>query len=132
MDEIPEDRIPYDIILGYVPWPFSRERGMYQYFRFSISKWIHLNAKDEGLRLFFRRVHHCLKMGGIFVLEPQPWDTYSKARRMSEVLKKNANDLQLRPDGFGKVIEELGFSLGQRLGVSGEGGKVHSATDHDR
>ncbi|KAG1790661.1 Bicoid-interacting protein 3-domain-containing protein [Suillus plorans] len=104
-DEIPDDPNQYDIVLG-----------------FSISKWIHLNNKDEGLKEFFYRVHQCLKMGGIFVLEPQPWDTYSKARRMSETLKENAKYLQLRPDGFGELLQELGFSHGQRLGVTGKGG----------
>jgi len=104
-DEIPEDDIQYDIILGL-----------------SISKWIHLNTRDEGLRHFFYRVHQCLKIGGVFVFEPQSWDTYSKARRMSETLRENAKHLQLRPDGFGKLMEELGFSPGQRLGVTGEGG----------
>ncbi|KAG2082318.1 Bicoid-interacting protein 3-domain-containing protein [Suillus cothurnatus] len=104
-DEIPEDYDQYDIILG-----------------FSISKWIHLNNKDEGLKEFFYRVYQCLKMGGVFVLEPQPWDTYSKARRMSETLKENAKYLQLRPEGFGELLEELGFSHRQCLGVTGKGG----------
>jgi 7SK snRNA methylphosphate capping enzyme len=48
---------------------------------------------------------------------------------MSETLKENAKHLQLRPDGFGGLLDELGFSPGQRLGITGEGGKVHSATD---
>ncbi|KAG2035973.1 Bicoid-interacting protein 3-domain-containing protein [Suillus americanus] len=104
-DEIPDDYDQYDVVLG-----------------FSISKWIHLNNKDEGLKEFFYRVHQCLKVGGVFVLEPQPWDTYSKARRMSETLKENAKFLQLRPDGFGELLEKLGFSHGQRLGVTGKGG----------
>jgi 7SK snRNA methylphosphate capping enzyme len=94
--------------------------------RFSISKWIHLNNKDEGLREFFYRVHQCLKVGGVFVLEPQPWDTYSKARRMSETLKENAKHLQLRPEDFGEILGNFGFSHGQRLGVTGKGGKLCS------
>lgn len=53
--------------------------------RFSISKWIHLNGGDEGLRTFFRRVHEVLKPGGTFILEPQEWDTYGKAKRMDPV-----------------------------------------------
>lgn len=53
--------------------------------RFSISKWIHLNGGDEGLLEFFRRVSNVLRHGGKFVLEPQEWDTYAKAKRMDIV-----------------------------------------------
>lgn len=53
--------------------------------RFSISKWIHLNDGDEGVLRFFRRVHAVLSTGGVFVLEPQEWDTYAKAKRMDSV-----------------------------------------------
>ena len=34
---------------------------------------------------FFRRVHSVLASGGEFILEPQAWDTYGKAKRMDEV-----------------------------------------------
>jgi 7SK snRNA methylphosphate capping enzyme len=105
------------------------ETRHHRYNRFSISKWIHLNNKDEGLKEFFYRVYQCLKMGGVFVLEPQPWDTYSKARRMSETLKENAKYLQLRPEGFGELLEELGFSHRQCLGVTGKGGKLRLFTN---
>jgi hypothetical protein len=44
-----------------------------------------LNGGDEGLKKFFRRVHDVLEPGGAFVLEPQAWDTYAKAKRMDEV-----------------------------------------------
>ena len=53
--------------------------------RFSLSKWIHLNSGDEGLKQFFHRVLSVLNPGGFFVLEPQPWDSYAKARRMDQV-----------------------------------------------
>ena len=53
---------------------------------FSVSKWIHLNGGDDGLLAFFRRVHSCLNAGGSFVLEPQSWEGYSKAKRMSQVI----------------------------------------------
>ena len=55
------------------------------FIRFSVSKWIHLNAGDEGLETFFRRVHQVLKPDGTFILEPQEWDTYGKAKRMDPV-----------------------------------------------
>ena len=54
-------------------------------YSFSISKWIHLNNGDAGLLTFFQRVHSVLGVGGTFVLEPQEWDTYAKAKRMDIV-----------------------------------------------
>ena len=62
-------------------------------FRFSITKWIHLNDGDDGLRNFFKRAFDCLRPGGVFVLEPQEWDTYAKARLMDQV----SPELEIRP-----------------------------------
>ncbi len=53
--------------------------------RFSITKWIHLNGGDAKLETFFQRVHRVLARGGAFILEPQAWDTYGKAKRLDEV-----------------------------------------------
>ena len=52
---------------------------------FSICKWIHLNGGDDALMRFFRRAYSVLDTGGVFVLEPQTWDTYAKAKRMDQV-----------------------------------------------
>lgn len=54
-------------------------------YSFSITKWIQLNGGDEALKTFFRRVYDVLEPGGTFILEPQAWDTYAKAKRMHEV-----------------------------------------------
>lgn len=45
----------------------------------SVTKWVQLNWGDEGLERLFKRVHHLLRPGGIFVLEPQPWKSYRQA-----------------------------------------------------
>ena len=85
--DLPEDSEGYDVVIAWVVLvafdgfcltalpPES----------FSISKWIHLNEGDKGLAAFFRRVHNVLKPSGSFVLEPQPWESYAKARRMDSV-----------------------------------------------
>jgi len=65
-------------------WVFTLE--IVTFCRFSISKWIHLNGGDEALKTFFRRVYNVLESGGTFILEPQAWETYAKAKRMDEVL----------------------------------------------
>ncbi|VDB85339.1 unnamed protein product [Peniophora sp. CBMAI 1063] len=88
---------------------------------FSITKWIHLNNGDEGIKTFFQRIYDTLVPGGAFVLEPQPWDSYAKARKLHPTLHRNAQGLMLRPENFGVLLEEMGFRRGRRLGVPGEG-----------
>ena len=50
----------------------------------SVTKWVHFNRGDEGVRELFRRARHALHPGGILILEPQPWRSYR------QVLKKQA------------------------------------------
>ena len=38
---------------------------------FSITKWVHLNNGDAGLKRFFRRIFRQLRPGGRLLLEPQ-------------------------------------------------------------
>ncbi|KAF9523265.1 Bicoid-interacting protein 3-domain-containing protein [Crepidotus variabilis] len=104
-EHIPEDKDGYDVVLG-----------------FSISKWIHLNDGDEGLEAFFRRVFGVLKSGGVFVLEPQPWDSYAKAKKMDQRLKENGNRLKHRPEDFGRILREMGFEDVEHIGDVGVGG----------
>ncbi|KAI0050237.1 Bin3-domain-containing protein [Auriscalpium vulgare] len=101
---IPEDAGGYDVILA-----------------FSISKWIHLNQGDEGLRRFFQRVHDALVPGGTFVFEPQQWDSYTKARKLHPTLQENAKNLEMHPDGFEDVLREIGFGPAKQLGAPGQG-----------
>ncbi|KAJ2930978.1 hypothetical protein H1R20_g6114, partial [Candolleomyces eurysporus] len=114
---------------------------------FSISKWIHLNKGDAGLLTFFHKVFRVLHAGGTFVLEPQPWDSYAKAKRMDGRLKENARHLSLRPnlqregeekdededEGEGKLksfeevlVDEVGFKKLKRIEVQGEGVQYNS------
>lgn len=52
----------------------------------SVVKWIHLNWGDDGVRRLFKKVHEHLEDGGLFVLEAQPWSSYKKKQRASEVI----------------------------------------------
>lgn len=77
----------------------------------SLTKWIHLNWGDEGLKRLFRRMHANLKPGGIMILEAQPWSSYSRKKKMNENFSKNYNSIKLLPEQFNKyLLQEVGFS----------------------
>lgn len=105
-----------------------------------MTKWVHLNEGDDGIRRFFERVHSVLRPNGVFVLEPQEWETYAKAKRIDPVrnclsflfttlitvieqkLKETAKGLQLRPSDFSRILSDIGFSPPTHLGHTGKGG----------
>lgn len=49
----------------------------------SITKWIHLNHGDDGLKRFFKKIFLNLKPGGCLLLEPQSWSSYKKKAKLS-------------------------------------------------
>ncbi|KAF8838936.1 Bin3-domain-containing protein [Paxillus ammoniavirescens] len=121
-----EHAFPHNVTFRAVDWvtedSTSDEPNYDVVLAFSITKWIHLNHGDDGIKKFFIRVYSNLKQGGVFILEPQAWDTYGKARRMDQRLKDNAKGLKVRPDGFSDILQGLGFGPPQHLGSPGEGG----------
>ena len=75
----------------------------------SVTKWVHLNQGDEGLKRMFGKVKEALVPGGWFILEPQPWRSYQQARRKQVrgfVLTQNRN-----PTIFIIVVFPIGLRL---------------------
>lgn len=48
-----------------------------------LTKWVHLHSGDEGVVRLFRRAYQSLSPGGVLILEPQPWSSYSRSKRVT-------------------------------------------------
>ncbi|KAF2074113.1 hypothetical protein CYY_004598 [Polysphondylium violaceum] len=89
----------YDVILGL-----------------SLSKWIHLNSGDEGIKKFFYKVYKLLKPGGIFIFEPQDFKGYSKRKNLTPLIRQNYNEIKFKPiDFIPFLIDTVKFTSFQEI-----------------
>lgn len=84
----------------------------------SVTKWIHLNWGDAGLKRLFHRVYKHLLPGGLFILEPQPWSSYGRRKKLTDAIAKNYKSIQLTPDLFTSYLTaEVGFGSYELIGT---------------
>ncbi|KAJ7313278.1 hypothetical protein JRQ81_004563 [Phrynocephalus forsythii] len=78
----------------------------------SLTKWVHLNWGDEGLKRLFKRIYRHLRPGGILVLEPQAWSSYKKRKNLTETISRHYHRIKLKPDQFPSYLtsSEVGFA----------------------
>ncbi|XP_068569125.1 LOW QUALITY PROTEIN: 7SK snRNA methylphosphate capping enzyme [Cebidichthys violaceus] len=98
-----------DYVSGCEWWP---GRGQYDVIVcLGVTKWVHLRSGDGGVVTLFRRAYQSLSPGGLFVLEPQPWSSYSHSKRASEATDRNFRSLRLRPEQFTCYLtDSVGFT----------------------
>uniref|UniRef100_A0A3Q1IUZ0 RNA methyltransferase n=1 Tax=Anabas testudineus TaxID=64144 RepID=A0A3Q1IUZ0_ANATE len=83
----------------------------------SVTKWVHLNWGDSGLKRLFKRVYRHLRPGGMFILEPQPWESYVRRKKLTDNISRNFNSIHLKPDQFSSYLTtEVGFTSFEYLG----------------
>ncbi|XP_054482422.1 7SK snRNA methylphosphate capping enzyme isoform X2 [Anoplopoma fimbria] len=84
----------------------------------SVTKWVHLNWGDCGLKRLFKRVYLHLRPGGMFILEPQPWESYVRRKKLTDNISKNFHSIRLKPDQFPSYLTtEVGFVSSEYLGA---------------
>ncbi|XP_023659372.1 7SK snRNA methylphosphate capping enzyme [Paramormyrops kingsleyae] len=84
----------------------------------SVTKWVHLNWGDSGVQRLFHRVFRHLRPGGLFILEPQPWGSYGKRKKLTDAIFKNYHSIRFKPDQFSTYLtSEVGFSSYELIGT---------------
>ncbi|KAG7236710.1 hypothetical protein INR49_000604 [Caranx melampygus] len=84
----------------------------------SVTKWVHLNWGDSGLKRLFKRVYRHLRPGGMFILEPQPWESYVRRRKLTDNINRNYHSIRLKPEQFSSYLTtEVGFTSFEYLGA---------------
>ncbi|XP_039996672.1 7SK snRNA methylphosphate capping enzyme [Xiphias gladius] len=98
-----------DYVSECEPWP---GRGQYDVIMcMGVTKWVQLQSGDVGVVRLFKRAYQSLLPGGLFILEPQPWSSYSHSKRASETTYRNYRSIRLRPEHFTSYLtDSVGFT----------------------
>uniref|UniRef100_A0AC35GNW5 RNA methyltransferase n=1 Tax=Panagrolaimus sp. PS1159 TaxID=55785 RepID=A0AC35GNW5_9BILA len=100
-EEIEQTQEEYDIILAL-----------------SITKWVHLNWGDDGIKRFFRRAFKNLRPGGRLIVEPQDFITYWKRAKTVDELRENYKKIEFKPEQFKDyLLNEIGFVSFEELSI---------------
>uniref|UniRef100_A0A674MAZ4 RNA methyltransferase n=1 Tax=Takifugu rubripes TaxID=31033 RepID=A0A674MAZ4_TAKRU len=78
-----------------------------------VTKWVHLHSGDVGVVRLFTRAYQSLSPGGLFILEAQPWSSYSRSRGASVRAHTPTCTVtvRLKPEQFTSYLTEaVGFS----------------------
>ncbi|XP_047442573.1 7SK snRNA methylphosphate capping enzyme-like [Mugil cephalus] len=99
-------------------WP---GRGQYDVVMcLGVTKWVQLQSGDGGVARLFRRAYESLSPGGLLILEPQLWSSYSRSKRASEDTYRHFRTLRLRPELFTSFLtDSVGFTSYRLLRHSG-------------
>lgn len=96
----------------------------------SVTKWIHLNFGDDGLKRAFQRMYCQLKPAGTLILEAQDWKSYKRRKNLTPEINAHYKSIQLTPKMFHEYLlsDEIGFENSYHIELP----KEHSANGFKR
>lgn len=84
-----------------------------------ITQWIHMLYGDVAIQELFSKCHRLLRLGGILVLEAQPWQKYLEPKHQPPGRRGMHNTLILRPERFSELLGQQGFEKQVSVSPSG-------------
>lgn len=96
----------------------------------SVTKWIHLNFGDDGLKRAFKRMYRSLKDDGTLILEAQDWKSYKRRKNLTPEISTHYKSIKLVPNRFQEYLlsNEIGFVSSHSIELPAE----HSANGFKR
>lgn len=88
----------------------------------SVTKWIHLNFGDDGLKRTFKRIFRSLKENGTLILEAQNWKSYKRRKNLTPEINMNYKSIKLVPNMFNEFLlsKEIGFESSEMIELPSE------------
>lgn len=78
----------------------------------SLTKWVHLNFGDQGIKDLFSKASSLLKPNGLLILEYEPFKAYKKKGSVCARFRENLSLIRLRPKEFPEyLVSRHPFSL---------------------
>lgn len=82
-----------------------------------LTKWVHLNRGDDGIRELFKKCFNILRPGGLLVLEAQEWVSYFCSKHLTPTARAMRWELKMRPDEFSVYLTSvIGFKQAGHVG----------------
>ncbi|XP_015921019.1 7SK snRNA methylphosphate capping enzyme [Parasteatoda tepidariorum] len=93
----------------------------------SLTKWIHLNWGDAGIKRLFNRIFKQLNPGGYLILEAQTYQSYARRKKINEEVLKHYKEIKLFPEMFNEfLLKEVGFQSCELIDVPAHASKGFS------
>lgn len=73
---------------------------------FKVTKFIHLNFGDLGIRTLFKNMANLLKSEGQLLLHAQGWKSYRKMKSFCPVFTCNFSQIKLLPSNFSAILRK--------------------------